>query len=135
MKNTSNKTGTENKQVTATLAKINEQIEALNQERAGLAEPLKLHYADLRTQLAETETQIRELDPSWKPASLKPKADAKIVEILTANEKPMTVDEIVLAVGGMFSPWKVKSTLKKKSSGAKAVFSMNDGKYSVKQVA
>jgi hypothetical protein len=136
MKNTQKNIGTENnKHVAATLAKINDQIAALNQERAGLAEPLKLHYADLRTQLAETETQIRELDPSWKPASLRPKADAKIVEILTTNEKPMTMDEIVQAVGGMFSPWKVKSTLKKRSTGAKAVFSLDNGKYSVKVAA
>ena len=76
MKNTKTN-GTENKQVAVTLAKINEKIAALQQERAGLAEPLKLHYADLRKQLGETETQIRDLDPSWKPASLKPKADAK----------------------------------------------------------
>jgi hypothetical protein len=136
MKNTSKNIGTENnKHVAATLAKINDQIAALNQERAGLAEPLKLHYADLRTQLTETETQIRDLDPSWKPNSLRPKADAKITEILTANERPMTVDEIVQAVGGMFSPWKVKSTLKKRSTGAKAVFAVNDGRYSVKAAA
>lgn len=136
MKNASSKnTGTENKQVAVTLAKINEQIATLQNERAGLAEPLKLHYADLRTQLAETETQIRDLDPSWKPNSLRPKADAKIVEILTASERPMTPEEIVQAVGGMFSSWKVKSTLKKKSSGAKAVFTVNDGKYAVKAAA
>jgi hypothetical protein len=47
----------------------------------------------------------------------------------------MTVEEIVQAAGGLFSPWKVKSTLKKQSTGAKAVFSVNDGKYSVKQAA
>src|SRR6516162_8390432 len=132
MKNTSKTMGTENKQVAVTLAKINEQIATLQTKRAGLAEPLKLHYADLRTQLAETETQIRELDPAWKPASLKPKAEARIVEILTANEEPMTADEIVKAVGSVFTPWKVKNTLKKKSMGAKAVFAVNDGRYSVK---
>jgi hypothetical protein len=136
MKNTSSKnTGTENKQVAVTLAKINEQIATLQQERAGLAEPLKLHYADLRKELAETETQIRDLDPSWKAQSLKPKADAKITEILTANEHPMTAEEIIQAVGGVFSPWKVKSTLKKKSTGAKAVFTLADGKYSVRAAA
>ena len=80
-------------------------------------------------------SQIRELDPSWKPASLRPKADARIVEILTANEKPMSADEIIKAVGNVFTPWKVKSTLKKKSTGAKAVFAVNDGRYSVKAAA
>jgi hypothetical protein len=134
MKNTKTN-GTENKQVAVTLAKINEQIATLQQERAGLAEPLKLHYAELRTQLTEAETQIRDLDPSWKAQSLKPKADAKITEILTANERPMTAEEIVQAVGGVFSAWKVKSCLKKKSTGAKAVFTLNDGKYSVKAAA
>ena len=104
MKNTSKTMGTENKQVAVTLAKINEQIATLQTKRAGLAEPLKLHYADLRTQLAETETQLRELDPAWKPASLKPKAEARIVEILTANEEPMTADEMGAAqrtLGGL----------------------------------
>jgi hypothetical protein len=47
----------------------------------------------------------------------------------------MTVDEIVQEIGGMFSPWKVKSTLKKKSTGANAVFTMNDGRYSLKAAA
>jgi hypothetical protein len=70
-----------------------------------------------------------------QPASLRPKADAKIIEILTANEKPMTADEIVKATGDAFSPWKVKSTLKKKSTGAKAVFAVNDGRYSMKAAA
>jgi hypothetical protein len=41
------------------------------------------------------------------------------------------VDETVQAIGGMFSPWKVKSTLKKRSTGTKAVFAINDGRYSV----
>lgn len=66
---------------------------------------------------------------------LRPKADAKIVEILTANEKPMTVDEILKAVSHVFSPWRVKSTLKKRSIGPKAVFSVNDGGCSVKHEA
>lgn len=135
MKNTSKQIGTENKQVAVTLAKINEQIATLQSQRAGLAEPLKTHWADLRKQLAETEIQIRDLDPSWKPASLRPKADARIVEILTANERPMTVDEILAAVGNTFTKWKVKSTLKRKSAGAKAVFTVNDGRYSVKAAA
>jgi hypothetical protein len=35
----------------------------------------------------------------------------------------------------MFSPWKVKITLKKKPTGAKAVFAVNDGRYSLKAAA
>jgi len=135
MKNTSKTIGTESKQVAVTLAKINEQIATLQNKRAGLAEPLKLHYTELRTQLTETATQIRELDPSWKPALLTPKADAKITEVLTANGEPMSLEEIQTAVGDLFSKWKVKNTLKKKSTGAKAVFALNDGRYSVKQAA
>jgi hypothetical protein len=57
------------------------------------------------------------------------------MEILTASERPMTPEEIIKEVGGMFSPWKVKNTHKKKSTGAKAVFSVNDGKYSLRQAA
>jgi hypothetical protein len=34
-----------------------------------------------------------------------------------------------------YSKWKVKSTLKKKPTGAKAVFAVHDGKYSVKTPA
>jgi len=135
MKNTSKTNRTENKQVAVTLAKINEQIATLQQQRASLAEPLKLHYAELRKQLGDTETQIRDLDPSWKPASLKPKADTKILEILTASERPMTAEEILAAVGNAFSKWKVKNTLKRKSTGAKAVFTLADGKYSVRSAA
>ena len=130
MKNTSNKTGQNN--AAATLAQLNAQIEDLKQKRIGLAEPLKARYSELRTELLETENQIRDLDETWKPASLKPEADAKIVEVLTASEKPMSADEIIQAVGSVFSPWKVKSTLKKKSTGAKAVLAVNDGRYSVK---
>jgi hypothetical protein len=55
--------------------------------------------------------------------------------ILTANGGPMTADEIVAAVGDTFTPWKVKNTLKKKSSGPKAVFTVADGKFSVKAAA
>lgn len=133
MKNTTNKTGQNN--AAATLAQLNAQIEALKMKRIGLAEPLKARYSELRAELLETETQIRDLDETWRPASLKPKADTKIVEILTASEKPMTTDEIVSAVGRLFSPWKTKNTLKKKSSGAKAIFAVNDGRYSVKAAA
>jgi hypothetical protein len=136
MKNISNKQNrNENKQqVSMTLARINEQILALNQERAGLAEPLKLHYSELRTQLSQTETQIRDLDPTWKPTPMKPKADTRIKEIIEENGEPMTADEILKKVGDLFTSWKVKNTLKKKSSGAKAIFAVNDGKYSVKSL-
>ena len=44
-------------------------------------------------------------------------------------------EEIVKAVGDLFTPWKVKNTLKKKSTGAKAVFTLADGKYTVKAAA
>lgn len=135
MKNTSTKTGTVNNKPQQALADINARIAELQQERVGLAQPLKDRYAEIAKELTDTANQIRELDPSWKPVSLRPKADAKIVEILTSNEKPMTVDEIVQAVGGLFSPWKIKSTLKKRSTGAKAVFSLDNGKYSVRAAA
>jgi RNA polymerase sigma-70 factor (ECF subfamily) len=109
------------------LAEINVKIAELQQQRVSLAQPLKDRYTEMAKELSDMASQIRELDPSWKAGSLKPKADAKIVEILTANEKPMTADEIVKAVGNVFTPWKVKSTLKRKSSGAKAVFAVSDG--------
>lgn len=133
MKTDSKKTGTKN--ATAALADINAQIEELKQQRIGLAEPLKGRYAELRTELLETETQIQELDPSWKPASLRPKADDKIVEVISANGSPMTQEQIVQAVGSAFSPWKVKTILKKRSTGPKAVFTVNDGRYSLKAAA
>jgi hypothetical protein len=114
------------------LAAINAQIESLKEQRITLAEPMKSRWTELRGELVEMEAQIRELDPSWKPASLRPKAEDTIMEILTANGGGMTVDEICQSVGDLFTPWKVKSTLKKKSTGAKAVFAVNDGKYTVK---
>jgi len=136
MKNntTKNKT-TGNINAQAVLAEINAQMEALNQKRATLAEPLKGRYGELRAELLEMETQIRELDPTWKPEPMKAKAETKISEILTAKGQPMTAEEIVAAVGDVFTPWKVKNTLKKKSTGAKAVFAVNDGKYTVKAAA
>ncbi len=135
MKNTSKTNiGTGNKPQQA-LADINAKIAELQQQRVGLAQPLKDRYAEMAKELTDMASQIRDLDPSWKPASLKPKADAKITEILTANERPMTTDEIIQAVGGVFSAWKVKNVLKKKSTGAKAVFSVNDGRYSLKAAA
>jgi len=126
MKTTNDKNKTGNNNATATLANINAQIEALKQQRIGLAEPLKTRYTELSGELLTMETQIRELDPTWKPASLKPKADVKIAEIITANGSPMTEAEIVAAVGGVFTKWKVKQVLKKRfTAGA-------DGKFSVK---
>jgi hypothetical protein len=86
--NTKNKTGNGNN-ATAALAQINAQIEALNQQRIGLAQPLKDRYAELRGELLGMETEIRGLDPAWKPASLRPKADDKIREILTAHGKQL----------------------------------------------
>jgi hypothetical protein len=130
MKNTSKNIGTGNN-ATAALAKINAQIEALKQQRVGLAQPLKDRYAELRGELLALETEVRELDPTWKPEALKAKAQTKIVEIL-AGHGALTAEEIVKEVGDLFTPWKVKNTLKKKSTGAKAVFAVNNGKYTVK---
>jgi len=136
MKNISkNKTGNGNQNAQSALADINRQIEELTKQRVTLAEPLKGRFGELRVELLEMETQIRELDPTWKPEPTKAKAETKIAEIITANGKPMTAEEIVAAVGDVFTPWKVKNTLKKKSTGAKAVFAVNDGKYTVKAAA
>lgn len=128
---TKNKTGNGNSAQSA-LAEINAQIEKLNQKRIGLAAPLKSRYAELRGELLEIETQIRELDPTWKSAPLKPRADEKIREIITAHGKPMSADEIVKELANVFTPWKIKNTLKKKSVGAKAVLTLADGKFTVK---
>lgn len=127
-----NKTGNGTKTATAALADINTQIEALKQQRIGLAEPLKARYGELRTELLGLEAEVRELDPSWKPEPLKAKAETKIVEILTAKGQPMTTEEIIAAVGDAYTSWKVKNTLKKRSTGPKAVFTLADGKYTVK---
>ena len=127
-----NEKSTGTKTATVQLAELNRQIEQLKQQKTSLAEPMKARHAELRSELLQVETEIRELDPSWKPVSLRPKADDKITEILTANREPMTVEAIVQAVGSLFSPWKIKNVLKKRSSGAKAVFTINDGKYSLK---
>jgi hypothetical protein len=132
MKNDIKKTGTGNKTATAQLADINSQIEALNKQRIGLALPLQNRHAELRGELLTLETEIRELDPSWKSPSLRPKVDDKIIEILATSGQPMTAEQIVQAVGGVFSPWKVKSVLKKRSTGPKALFALADGKYVVK---
>ena len=123
-------TGTKN--ATAQLAELNAQIEALKKQKTSLAEPMKARHAELRSELLQVEAEISELDQTWKPASLRPKADDKITEILTANHEPMTIDAIIQAVGNVFTPWKVKSVLKKRSTGAKAIFTLADGKYSLK---
>jgi len=125
------KTGT-SQTATAALAAINAEIEALNQKRIGLAEPLKTRYAELRKELADMETEISSLDSNWRPEPMKPRADTKIAEIITAHGGPMAQEEIVAALTGVFSSWKVKNTLKKKSTGTKAVFTLADGKYAVK---
>src|SRR5262245_36520555 len=116
--NKNKKTGNINAQVV--LAEINAQIETLNQKRVALAEPLKDRYAVIRGQLVALYTEIRSIDVEWKPEPMKPKAETKITEILTANRQPMSAEDIVKAVGDLFTPGKVKSTLKKKSTGAKA---------------
>jgi hypothetical protein len=129
MKNDKN-TGTKN--ATAQLADLNAQIEALKIQKSALAEPMKQKYQELCSELLQVETEIRELDPTWKPVSLRPKADEKIAEFIKANGSPMTVEQILAAVGNLFSPWKVKNILKKKSTGTKATFTLLDGKYSLK---
>ena len=116
------------------LAELNEKIQSLQQQRAGLSEPLKLRFGELRSELLELENQILEFDPAWKSAPLKPKADDKIREILTANGGPMTEADILTAIGNTLTKWKVKNVLRKRSTGPKAVFTLVDGKYSVKAV-
>ena len=117
---------------TTALADINAQIEALKQQRIGLSEPLKARYTELRTELSGMESEIRSLDSNWRPDPMKPKAETKIAEVITAHGSPMTADEIVAAVSGVFNSWKTKSVLKKRSTGPKAVFTLADGKYGLK---
>jgi hypothetical protein len=107
----------------------------LNKKKATLAEPMKARYLELRGELLTLESKVKELDPAWKPEPLKPKAETKIAEIITANGEPMSPEEIIQATGDLFTPWKIKNTLKKRSTGAKAVFSLADGKYSLKAAA
>jgi hypothetical protein len=129
MKNDTKNTGT--KTATAQLLELNRQIEELKVQKSALAEPMKARHAELRSELLQVETEIRELDPSWKPAG-RAKAEDKISEILAKG--PMTLEEIGQAVNGAFSSWKLKATLKKKSTGPKAIFTLVDGKYSLKPV-
>ena len=121
---------TGNKNATTQLAELNAQIEQLKKQKTSLAEPMKQKFQELCSELLQVENEIRELDPTWKPASLRPKVDDKIREILAAG--PMAVESIIAAVGNAASSWKVKNILKKKSTGAKAIFTLADGKYSLK---
>jgi hypothetical protein len=73
MKNDTKKTGNGHQNATAQLAEINAEIEALNQKRIGLAEPLKARHVELTGELLALEIEVKELDPTWKPASLRPK--------------------------------------------------------------
>ena len=132
MKNDIKKTGNGTKTATAALAEINAQIEELKQQRIGLSGPLKIRYSELRKELADMATEISSLDSNWRPEPMKPKAENRIVETISAHGSPMTADEIVQAVGGVFSPWKIKSVLKKRSTGAKAIFALVDGKFGLK---
>lgn len=124
--------GNTTKTATAQLAELNSQIEALKQQKTSLAEPMKLRHGELRSELLQLETEIGELDPAWKPASLRPRVDDKISEVITAHGSPMTAEEIIQAVGNVLSSWKVKKALKKRSTGPKAIFTLADGKYTVK---
>jgi hypothetical protein len=130
-----NKTGNGPKNAQSALAEINAEIEALNLKRIALAEPMKSRYAELRKELADMVTEIRSLDENWTPEPTKPKAETKIAEVITAHGSPMTADEIVAAVADVFGSWKTKSVLKKRSTGPKALFTLADGRYSLKAAA
>jgi hypothetical protein len=129
---TETKSKTGHKNATAQLADINRQIEALNQQRVALADPLKQRYGEMRGELVALETEIRSLDSAWRPTSLRPKVDDRIREVITAHGKPMSTDDIIKELTGTFTSWKIKNVLKKRSTGAKAVLTLADGKYSVK---
>jgi hypothetical protein len=130
-----NKTGNGNKNAQVVLAEINAQIEALNQKRVTLAQPLKDRYTEMRGEMTALETEIRSLDAAWKPEPMKPKAEARIAEVIRAQGGPMSAEEITKELAGVFTNWKIKNVLKRKSTGAKAVFTLNDGRYSLKAVA
>jgi len=86
--------GNGTKNATTALAEINDQIAALHKQRVELAEPLKSRYVEMRGELMALETEVRQLDPTWKPEPMKAKAETKITEILTAKGQPMAVEEI-----------------------------------------
>lgn len=126
-----NKTGNRNS-AQATLAQINAQIAELQSRRVTLAEPLKIRYTEMAQELGQMAGQIRELDSTWRPAPLKPRAVDKIREIVAANVAPMAEADILKAVDGAFTTWQTRNILKRKSQGPKAVFAVKDGKYTVK---
>jgi tetratricopeptide (TPR) repeat protein len=70
-------TGTDNTNATVALAEINSQIEALNQQRISLSEPLKQAYVEKRGELMALETEIRQLDSNWKPEPMRAKSSLK----------------------------------------------------------
>jgi hypothetical protein len=73
MKNdTKIKTGNGHTNATAQLANLNRQIEELKIQKTALAEPMKQRHSELCSELLQVETEIRGLDPTWKPASLRP---------------------------------------------------------------
>jgi hypothetical protein len=135
MKNDTKKTGNGTKNAQAALADINNRIAELQQQRVALAEPLKTRYAEMRGEQSALEIEIRSLDGNWRPEPMKPKAENRITEILTAKGQPMSADEIIVAVGDQFTSWKIKNVLKKRSTGPKAVFTFADGKYTVRAAA
>ena len=83
------KSGTETKTATVALAEINAQIEALKIQKSSLAEPLKAKYVETRRELSAMETEIRSLDGNWRPEPMKPKAESKIAEVITAHGSPI----------------------------------------------
>jgi hypothetical protein len=129
-----NQTVNGTKTATAALADINAQIAELHQKRIELSGPLKSRYSELRKELADMVTEIKNLDGNWTPEPLTPKAEATISGILT-TKGPLTLEEVVQAVGDAFTSWKIKTVLKKKSTGPKALFTVNDGRYSLKAAA
>jgi hypothetical protein len=135
MKNTSeNKTGKGNKNAQSALAEINAKILELQQQRVNLAAPLKEAYTKMRNDLSGLEGEIKGLDPEWRPHPLKPKAETRITEVISAKG-PLTAEEIIKELAGTFTNWKTKSVLKKRSAGPKAIFAVNDGRYSLKAAA
>ena len=135
MKNNTLKNKTGNRNAQTALAAIEAQITALKQQKATLAEPMKQRYAELRGELLTLEATVKELDPTWKPEPMKPKAEIRIAEVIAAKGHPMAADEITKELAGTFNSWKIKNTLKKRSTGPKAFFTLADGKYAVRAAA
>ncbi|MGP8052269.1 MAG: hypothetical protein ACLQAH_00390, partial [Limisphaerales bacterium] len=97
---------------TAALAELDAKIAELQNQRIGLAQPLIEKHSQTRAELIQLETQIRSLNPTWRPTSLKPRAEERIREIIAGNGGPMTEAEILTAVGNTLTKYKVKQTLK-----------------------